>query len=136
MWTAIVVVGSPRGSQALCCREIVKDFQRQEFVSEATVEALCESVLPWTAWFIPTSRFASQSRNALAINSGPLSLRMNFGRPRSVAIAASRSITSSLLKLKPTSRHRFSRVNSSITVSHLSCFPDAVRSKMKSQLHT
>ena len=47
----VVVVGSPSRRQTFCGFEILKDLQSQEFVSEATVEALCESVLPWTARF-------------------------------------------------------------------------------------
>ena len=47
----VVVVGSPSRRQTFCGFEILKDLQSQEFVSEATVETLRESVLPWTARF-------------------------------------------------------------------------------------
>src|SRR5690606_39123242 len=69
-------------------------------------------------------------------NSGPLSLRIHRGTPRIANSSASVSITSSLVMLRPTFRHRHSRVYSSTIDSHLSALPEVVRSNTKSHAHT
>jgi len=73
---------------------------------------------------------------AAAMNSGPLSLRMCLGTPRTTNRSANTSITSSAVMPRPTSKARFSRVYSSTSVSHFSGRPSRVRSKMKSHAHT
>ena len=44
----IVVIGTPMIRQTLHRRAVVEDFQEKKLISEATVEALNESVLPRT----------------------------------------------------------------------------------------
>jgi hypothetical protein len=58
------------------------------------------------------------------------------GTPRIANSSASVSITSSLVMLRSTLRHKHSRVNSSTIESHFSVLPLVVRSNTKSQHQT
>ena len=73
-----------------------------------------------------------QPLTAMAINSGPLSERMNPGAPRVMNRSASTSITSAELSLRATRIDRHSRVNSSTTFSIRNLRPSRVRSSTKS----
>ena len=45
-----VVVRSPEASQFSRSLQVVENFQRKKLVPEATVEAFCVGVFPWTSW--------------------------------------------------------------------------------------
>lgn len=81
---------------------------------------------------VPTPNRRSHLRTALAANSGPLSLRRYFGRPRMANSSSSTEMTFGPVKLRPTSIVRHSRVNSSTTVKSFTCPPRSVRSDTKS----
>ena len=70
--------------------QVVEHFKGQELVTETTVEAFREGILPRARRFnVKRSNveLSQHSRRGSAMNSGPLSLRMNFGRPRFMEIA-------------------------------------------------
>lgn len=76
-----------------------------------------------------TPRRPSQSRTAVAVNSGPLSERMCSGGPRRAKRSTSTARTSSEFSRRATGTARHSRVHSSITVSILIRHPSRVRSE-------
>lgn len=79
---------------------------------------------------------SARRRMDLAMNSGPLSLRMCTGTPRVVNRPISTSATSPEVIERFTSSARHSRVNSSTMLSHFKARPRSSVSWMKSMAHT
>lgn len=59
-------------AQHFCLGQRGEDFEVEQFITQAAVEALAAGVLQRAAWL------AIHSRTALAMNSGTLSLQMNW----------------------------------------------------------
>ena len=87
--------------------------------------------LPGAIKRVVTPTRCSQSRTAVAVNSGPLSDRREVGGPRATKRGANRASTSSLRSRRATSRRRHARVYASTMARIRSGRPSAVRSKTK-----
>jgi hypothetical protein len=119
--------------------ESVVGLLGKALVTESTVEVLEKPFsqgLPGSILSVETPTRPSQARSSLAMTSGPLSLQKGFGAPRMAMRSARESITSAPMISRSTFSVRHSRVNSSITESHLIWLPLDVRSKMMSQHQT
>ena len=71
----------------------------QAFITQSIVETFDMAVLPRAAW-INVDRSDSYLCTCLAMNSGPLSLRINWGTPRSPITSLKALRISTLLKLR------------------------------------
>jgi hypothetical protein len=81
MYPEHIVIPAPKISQELslgsCCRQLGVE----ELITEASLKRFCKVILPWGSR-LDASRAKmcwQQSSRASAINSGPLSDRMNVG---------------------------------------------------------
>ena len=83
MWSSMVVVLPPVLNDDACFVQGREFLAVQTFVPEPAVEALHVAVLPGTSWFdvrrSHVDRFEELADTRRAMNSGPLSLRMNDG---------------------------------------------------------
>lgn len=77
-------------AQHFCLGQRGEDFEVEQFIAQAAVEALAAGVLQRAAWL------AIHSRTALAMNSGTLSLQMNW---LSAEDASNRHVMSKLGRL-------------------------------------
>lgn len=91
-------------------------------------EPFCQG-LPGSLSTLAMPDSAIHSRMVRLTNSGPLSERMNSGASCTLTRRDSTSITRLELMEPATSMARHSRVDSSMTVRHLSYWPVAVASK-------
>jgi len=110
MWPHGVVVLLPAPGEHLSFAQRVKDLPIQE--------SFAIPVLPWAAW-LDVGRdhadFPEPGAEFVAMNSGPLSLRMYSGHPRSIISPDSSSPTSLLFQFRLGTLVRHSCVASSIT---------------------
>jgi len=104
----------------------VEDLQSQALVTEATVEALGVTVLPGNGGLDVERRDADATEPGSKLVGSELRSVVGadvIRRPRIANISASESTTSSLVIPRLALSVRHSRVNSSITESHLSWLP-------------
>ena len=147
-----IVVPAPLLDQHLRLGQAVEHLRVEQLVPELAVEAFHIAVFPRAELAkvpaaqrlecqrrVPGSMYAVLARTpviqpftAVAVNSHPLSERMNPGVPRAMNRSASTSMTSAEPSLRPTRMHRHSRVNSSTTLSMRSLRPSRVLSSTKS----
>ncbi len=134
MRSLIVVFFSVHSTQDFRLQFAGKEFYIQELVPQPGVEALRVGVLPRRSG-LDVERLEPLSIHSLtsrATNSGPLSLRMNSGAPRSATNFSRMQTTSRAPTACSASKPRHSRVYSSRTSSHFNRRPPSVWSKTKS----
>jgi hypothetical protein len=130
-----IEVTAPGFDDDLCLCTRSEPLDAQAFVAQLAVEAFVVGVLPRLAGIDQGRADAGLSEpleDREADNSGPLSERRKSGAPCWLTRRVSTSIKR-LERIEPaTSMARHSRVNSSMIVRHLSCWPLAQESKTKS----
>jgi len=110
----MVVFFSVLPAKDFCLQKTGKKLHIEELIPEACVKALAVGVLPRSARFDVESLHSPFCDPLLdrigAMNSGPLSLRMNSGAPRSSTSFSNVSKTSLAVIERSTSKERHSRV--------------------------
>ena len=139
MWTLFVVFRLPVTDLPACVKQVGEPAHLQALFAQPSMEALHVRVLcrltrlDVSQFDPPVQRPGQEIR---LVNSGPLSQRIAWGRPRRAMISPSTRVTRRLAKPVSTSSARHSRVNASTTLSTRMLRPASITSWAKSSAHS